>query len=114
MPWLDRLFRERRSERQLDSELRFHVEQQIRDYTAQGMNAEEARRRVRVEFGGIEQIKEECRDERSFHWVDSITRDFRCALRQQRRSPGFVLSVLATLGLCIGVNTAVYSVVDSL
>ncbi|MBI2679588.1 MAG: ABC transporter permease [Candidatus Solibacter usitatus] len=78
------------------------------------MNPEEARRRVGVEFGGVEQIKEECRDQRPSQWIESLTRDFRYALRQLRRSPGFLLAVLATLGLCIGVNTAVYSVVDTL
>jgi hypothetical protein len=62
MRWYQRLFRRARTEKRLDQELRFHLEQQIADYIATGMTPEEARRRARLEFGGLDQVKEECRD----------------------------------------------------
>ncbi len=61
MRWYQRLFQRKLAEKQIDAELRFHLEQQVRDYTASGMTPEEARRRARLEFGGLDQVKEECR-----------------------------------------------------
>lgn len=61
MRWFRRLFRKEAVEKQLDAELRFHIEQQISDYIAEGMNPTEARRRAQAEFGGVERVKEECR-----------------------------------------------------
>jgi hypothetical protein len=62
MRWYQRLFRRHVAEKRLDAELRFHLEQQIADYIAAGMKPEEARRRARLEFGGLEQVKEKCRN----------------------------------------------------
>ena len=62
MRWYQRFFRRELTERHLDAELQFHLEQQIADYVSAGMKPDEARRRARLEFGGLDQVKEECRD----------------------------------------------------
>lgn len=82
MRWYQRLFRRVRTERQLDAELRFHLEQQIADYVAADMGPEEARRCARLEFGGLEQVKEECRDVGATRFVESLIQDVRYGLRQ--------------------------------
>ncbi|HKE31620.1 MAG TPA: permease prefix domain 1-containing protein, partial [Candidatus Angelobacter sp.] len=85
MYWLRRLFRKRETERQLDSELRFHLEQQAADYTKAGMSPDEAYRRARIEFGGIEGLKEECRESRRVHLLETLLQDVRYGLRTMRR-----------------------------
>jgi hypothetical protein len=62
MRWYRRFFRRQLTERQIDTELRFHLDQQVADYLAAGLTAEEAGRRARLEFGGLDQMKEECRN----------------------------------------------------
>ena len=84
---LRRLFRKSRSERELDKELRFHLEQQIADNIAAGMPHEEARRRAQQEFGGLERVKEEVRDTRCETHFDNLARDFRYAVRPGIFSP---------------------------
>jgi len=70
MNWLRRLFHKSRSEAQLDNELRFHLDQQVAAYMAAGISPEEARRRARLEFGGLEGTKEECREARRTNFVE--------------------------------------------
>jgi hypothetical protein len=72
---LGRLFRRRRLERELDAELRDHLERQVADYAAAGLSEAEARRRANLEFGGLDRAKEECRDVRGTRLLDDLGQD---------------------------------------
>jgi putative ABC transport system permease protein len=106
-------FGRRNWEQSMDAELRFHLEQQIRDYMDGGMSRAEAERRARQEFGTLELAKDECRDQRAAEWLSNIWRDIRHAGRSLRKSPGFAAAVIATLALGIGANTAIFSLIYS-
>ncbi|HEX3876847.1 MAG TPA: ABC transporter permease [Bryobacteraceae bacterium] len=105
--------RARNWEKGMDTELRFHLDQQIRDYMAHGLSRLEAERRAGQEFGALELAKDECRDQRSTEWLNHIFRDVRHACRSLYKSPGFAAAVIATLALGIGANTAIFSLIYS-
>jgi len=96
----------------LNEELQFHLEQSIQANIAAGMAPEEARRRARIDFGGVEQMREETCRQHPGWFIETIAQDARYALRGFRRNPAFTATVIATLALAIGSTTAVFSVVD--
>jgi len=101
------------SEERLDLELRDHIERQVADYVASGMSELDARRRVRIEFGGLEQAKEQVRDVRPHQWFSELLRDTRVGFRGLRREPLFALSVTIILTIAIGASVAMFSVLHT-
>jgi putative ABC transport system permease protein len=108
------LFRRDSMETELDDELRAHLEHEVEKYVQSGLPVEEAKRRARLEFGGLDQVKEECRDARGVNFVETTIQDLRYSLRMLRRNPGFAATAILTLALGIGATTAIFSLVDTL
>ena len=109
MNWFQRLTRAGHMEKQLDAELRFHFESQVANKIDAGLTEAEARRSTRLEFGGLDQIKEDCRESRGTLWLVSILQDLRFGARILARSPKFSVTAILVLALGIGVSTLAFS-----
>jgi putative ABC transport system permease protein len=101
-----------RSRAEVDEELAFHLEREVEANVAAGIPAGEARRRALISFGGVERAREECREARPMHLLETLVQDVRYAVRGFGRNPVFTITIVATLMLGIGATTAVFSVVD--
>ena len=106
------LFRGSQADRELDDEIQFHVQQRIDEYISQGMTLEEARYAALRSLGGMQQIKEECREARHVNFVGNSVQDLRFGFRILRRNPGFSILTILCLTIGIGATAAVSSWIE--
>src|SRR5579863_5005716 len=107
------LFTKRELDRQMDEEMRAHVEMRTQENVAAGMSLEAGRLAALREFGCTESIKETCREQRGVKWMENIFRDIRFSLRMSGKNAGFTAVAIATLAVGIGTCTAMFSIIDA-
>jgi putative ABC transport system permease protein len=113
MRWWARLLRRDRVERELDAELRYDFDRRVDDFVAAGMTPEDARRAAILEFGGLDQIKERCRDARGTRWLEDLAADTRYALRLLRKDRAFAAVAIVALGLGLAVFSTQFAIVEA-
>ncbi len=106
------LVRGRVAERELDDELKFHIEMAVELNLERGLDPVTARRQALRDFGGLEKTKEECRDQRPSRFLETLAGDLRYAVRNLRGNAAFALAAILTLALGIGANTVIFSVIE--
>ena len=114
MSWWRRMRNRERVENELDAELRDHVERQVADHVRGGLSEREARRRARLEFGGLDHVKEMCRDARGMRWIDETWRDLRFAVRLLLKERWFTTAAVLALGLGIGLTSTGFTVYNAM
>ena len=104
--------RRQRLERDLDRELRDHLERRVADLRQAGLSEDDARRQAAIELGGVEQVQEDVRETWIWRWLEDALRDVRYAARSLRRSPAFTATAVLSLAIGIGASAALFSLVD--
>src|SRR5580658_6740180 len=95
-------------------ELRFHMEQFADDLVTRGVSPEEAARLARIEFGSLHNVKSDCREARGLQLMDELLRELRYSTRLLRKTPGFTVTALLTLAICLGANLTIFAVMESI